>query len=61
MTAGRRENQYAFGPAGPNGAYLNYTAAHLIEMGVRDAELEKLDRLVGAALDCRGVAVSGGG
>jgi len=43
----------AVGPAGPNCVYLHNTVAHLIEMGVRDDELEALDRMV-RALDCKG-------
>ncbi len=34
------------GPAGPNREYLHNTVAHLIELGVRDRELERLDALV---------------
>jgi len=45
----------AVGPAGPNCVYLHNTVAHLMEMGVRDAELEELDALV-RALDCSGRA-----
>ncbi len=45
----------AVGPAGPNCVYLHNTVEHLIEMGVRDAELEELDELV-RALDCKGRA-----
>lgn len=45
----------AVGPAGPNCVYLHNTVTHLIEMGVRDPELEELDALV-RALDCRGRA-----
>ena len=45
----------ANGPSGANCVYLHNTVAHLIEMGVRDRELEELDRLV-RGLDCRGTA-----
>jgi cation transport protein ChaC len=45
----------AVGPAGPNCVYLHNTVTHLIEMGVRDSELEELDALV-RALDCSGRA-----
>ena len=36
------------GPAGPNREYLHNTVAHLIELGVRDPELEHLDERVRA-------------